>query len=115
VCRLLLKRHLIRACPMKAGSAPQARGVRFGQPRKLDADHRQAAIGRLAKGETLVDGREQGSGSGGRAAQPAPRRHPLRSLRLDGDCLRFRSEQSQPLRLFTPVIAVLAEIGDHAA
>jgi hypothetical protein len=27
----------------------------------------------------------------------------------------FRGERSQPLRLFTPMIAVLAEIGDHAA
>jgi hypothetical protein len=27
----------------------------------------------------------------------------------------FRGEQSQPLRLFTPVIAVLAQIGDNAA
>jgi hypothetical protein len=33
----------------------EARGVRFGRPRKLDAHQRQEALERLAKGETLVD------------------------------------------------------------
>jgi DNA invertase Pin-like site-specific DNA recombinase len=49
------ERHLISARTDDGRKRAQARGVRFGRPRKLDAHQRQEAIGRLAKGETLVD------------------------------------------------------------
>jgi DNA invertase Pin-like site-specific DNA recombinase len=49
------ERHLIKARTDDGRKRAQARGVRFGRPRKLDAHQRQEAIGRLARGETLVD------------------------------------------------------------
>jgi DNA invertase Pin-like site-specific DNA recombinase len=49
------ERHLIKARTDDGRKRAQARGVRFGRPRKLDAHQRKEALDRLAKGETLVD------------------------------------------------------------
>jgi DNA invertase Pin-like site-specific DNA recombinase len=49
------ERHLIKARTDDGRKRAQARGVRFGRPRKLTPHQRQEAIDRLAKGETLVD------------------------------------------------------------
>ena len=49
------ERHLIKARTDDGRKRAQARGVRFGRPRKLDKHQRQEAIQRLANGETLVD------------------------------------------------------------
>jgi DNA invertase Pin-like site-specific DNA recombinase len=49
------ERHLIKARTDDGRKRAQARGVRFGRPRKLDADQRREALERLAKGDSLVD------------------------------------------------------------
>ena len=49
------ERHLIKARTDDGRKRAQARGVRFGRPRKLDQHQRQEAIKRLSNGETLVD------------------------------------------------------------
>jgi DNA invertase Pin-like site-specific DNA recombinase len=49
------ERHLIKARTDDGRKRAQARGVRFGRPRKLDQHQRQEALQRLANGETLVD------------------------------------------------------------
>src|ERR1700734_2355858 len=49
------ERHLIKARTDDGRKRAQARGVRFGRPRKLDQHQRQEAVQRLANGETLVD------------------------------------------------------------
>jgi DNA invertase Pin-like site-specific DNA recombinase len=49
------ERHLIRARTEDGRKRAQARGVRFGRPRKLNRDQRREALERLASGETLVD------------------------------------------------------------
>ena len=49
------ERHLIKARTDDGRKRAQARGVRFGRPRKLDANQRQEALARLTNGETLVD------------------------------------------------------------
>jgi DNA invertase Pin-like site-specific DNA recombinase len=49
------ERHLIKARTDDGRKRAQARGVRFGRPRKLDQHQRQEALERLANGETLVD------------------------------------------------------------
>jgi len=49
------ERHLIKARTDDGRKRAQARGVRFGRPRKLDAHQRQEALRRLAEGESLVD------------------------------------------------------------
>jgi DNA invertase Pin-like site-specific DNA recombinase len=49
------ERHLIKARTDDGRKRAQARGVRFGRPRKLDQHQRQEPLERLAKGETLVD------------------------------------------------------------
>ena len=50
-----IERHLIGARTDDGRKRAQARGVRFGRPRKLDKHQREEAIQRLANGETLVD------------------------------------------------------------
>jgi DNA invertase Pin-like site-specific DNA recombinase len=49
------ERHLIKARTDDGRKRARARGVRFGRPPKLNSHQRQEAMGRLAKGETLVD------------------------------------------------------------
>ena len=49
------ERHLIKARTDDGRKRAQARGVRFGRPRKMTQHQRQEAIDRLANGETLVD------------------------------------------------------------
>ena len=49
------ERHLIKARTDDGRKRAQSRGVRFGRPRKLDANQRQEALARLTNGETLVD------------------------------------------------------------
>jgi DNA invertase Pin-like site-specific DNA recombinase len=49
------ERHLIKARTDDGRKRAQARGVRFGRPRKLDQHQRHEALQRLASGETLVD------------------------------------------------------------
>jgi DNA invertase Pin-like site-specific DNA recombinase len=49
------ERHLIKARTDDGRKRAQARGVRFGPPRKMTPHQRQEAIDRLANGETLVD------------------------------------------------------------
>jgi DNA invertase Pin-like site-specific DNA recombinase len=49
------ERHLIKARTDDGRKRAQARGVRFGRPRKMTPHQRQEAINRLANGETLVD------------------------------------------------------------
>jgi DNA invertase Pin-like site-specific DNA recombinase len=49
------ERHLIRARTDEGRKRAQARGVRFGRPRKLTAHQRQEAMNRLAAGETMAD------------------------------------------------------------
>ena len=49
------ERHLIKARTDAGRKRANARGVRFGRPRKLDPHQRQEALQRLANGETLVD------------------------------------------------------------
>ena len=49
------ERHLIKARTDDGRKRAKERGVRFGRPRKLDADQREEALRRLANGETLVD------------------------------------------------------------
>jgi DNA invertase Pin-like site-specific DNA recombinase len=49
------ERHLIKARTDDGRKRAQARGVRFGRPRKMDAHQRKEALERLAKGESLVD------------------------------------------------------------
>jgi DNA invertase Pin-like site-specific DNA recombinase len=49
------ERHLIKARTDDGRKRAQARGVRFGRPRKLDQHQRQEALQRLANGESLVD------------------------------------------------------------
>ncbi len=49
------ERHLIRSRTDDGRKRAQARGVRFGRPRKLTQHQRQEALQRLANGETLVD------------------------------------------------------------
>ena len=49
------ERHLIKARTDDGRKRAQARGVRFGRPRKMTPHQRQEAIDRLANGETLVD------------------------------------------------------------
>jgi DNA invertase Pin-like site-specific DNA recombinase len=49
------ERHLIKARTDDGRKRAQARGVRFGRPRKLDQHQRQEALRRLANGESLVD------------------------------------------------------------
>jgi DNA invertase Pin-like site-specific DNA recombinase len=81
------ERHLIKARTDDGRKRAQARGVRFGRPRKLDQHQRQEALQRLANGESLVDvartygvdpttiGRLQGpfvSGKRGRRAKRRP-------------------------------------------
>ena len=49
------ERHLIKARTDDGRKRAQARGVRFGRPRKMTQHQRQEATDRLANGETLVD------------------------------------------------------------
>jgi len=49
------ERHLIKARTDDGRKRAQARGVRFGRPRKLDQHQRRQALERLANGESLVD------------------------------------------------------------
>ena len=49
------ERHLIRARTDEGRKRAQARGVRFGRPRKLTVHQRQEALARLANGETQAD------------------------------------------------------------
>jgi DNA invertase Pin-like site-specific DNA recombinase len=49
------ERHLIRARTDEGRKRAQARGVRFGRPRKLTPHQRQEALQRLAAGETQAD------------------------------------------------------------
>jgi DNA invertase Pin-like site-specific DNA recombinase len=49
------ERHLIKARTDEGRKPAKARGVRFGQARKLDPHQRQEALQRLANGEALVD------------------------------------------------------------
>jgi DNA invertase Pin-like site-specific DNA recombinase len=49
------ERALILARTGEGRKRAQARGVRFGRPRKLTAHQRQEALRRLAKGETQAD------------------------------------------------------------
>jgi DNA invertase Pin-like site-specific DNA recombinase len=49
------ERHLIRARTDDGRKRAQARGVRFGRPRKLTIHQRREALDRLAAGETQAD------------------------------------------------------------
>jgi DNA invertase Pin-like site-specific DNA recombinase len=49
------ERELIRARTGEGRKRAQARGVRFGRPRKLSSHQRQEALQRLAAGETQAD------------------------------------------------------------
>jgi DNA invertase Pin-like site-specific DNA recombinase len=49
------ERHLIKVRTEEGRKRAQARGVRFGRPRKLTPHQRQEALQRRANGETLVD------------------------------------------------------------
>ena len=49
------ERHLIGARTDEGRKRAQARGVRFGRPRKLTVHQRQEALARLANGETQAD------------------------------------------------------------
>jgi DNA invertase Pin-like site-specific DNA recombinase len=49
------ERELIRARTGEGRKRAQARGVRFGRPRKLNSHQRQEALQRLAAGETQAD------------------------------------------------------------
>src|SRR5258705_13115581 len=49
------ERELIRARTGEGRTRAQARGVRFGRPRKLTPHQRQEALARLAAGETQAD------------------------------------------------------------
>jgi DNA invertase Pin-like site-specific DNA recombinase len=49
------ERELIRARTGEGRKRAQARGVRFGRPRKLTPHQRQEALARLAAGETQAD------------------------------------------------------------
>jgi DNA invertase Pin-like site-specific DNA recombinase len=49
------ERELIRARTGEGRTRAQARGVRFGRPRKLTPHQRQEAMARLAAGETQAD------------------------------------------------------------
>ena len=49
------ERHLIRARTDEGRKRAQARGVRFGRPRKLTVHQRQEAMQRLAAGETQAE------------------------------------------------------------
>jgi DNA invertase Pin-like site-specific DNA recombinase len=49
------ERELIRARTGEGRQRAQARGVRFGRPRKLNHHQRQEALQRLDAGETLAD------------------------------------------------------------
>jgi DNA invertase Pin-like site-specific DNA recombinase len=49
------ERHLIKARTEDGRKRAKDKGVRFGRPRKLTPHQRQEALGRLAKGESLVN------------------------------------------------------------